>query len=211
VAEKVVDVARRRGIPVTVFRPGLILGNTTTGATQTIDYLLVALRGFLPMGIVPDYPRIFDIVPVDYVASAIVHISAKRQALGGFFHLFNPDPVPLRTFCDWIADYGYRFDIVPFEQARRRALEVGPGHPLYPLVPLIRDAEAEPHRALDPRHIDEVDPARECARTLELLADSDVRCPPTSRDYAWSVLDYLVRVGFLTAPDELAEKQEAGA
>lgn len=201
VAEKVVDVARRRGIPVTIFRPGLILGHTRTGATQTIDYLLVALRGFLPMHIVPDYPRIFDIVPVDYVASAIVHISRRPDALGGFFHLFNPDPVPLRTFCDWIADYGYDFDVVPFEEGRRRALQVEPGHPLYPLVPLIRDAEVEPHRALDPRFMDELQPANECARTLELLQGSGITCPPTSLADAHAVLDYLVRVGFLPRPE----------
>lgn len=216
VAEKVVDVARRRSVPVTVFRPGLILGHTATGAAQTIDYLLVALRGFLPMRILPDYPRIFDIVPVDYVASALVHVSLRSQALGGFFHLFNPSPVPLRTFCDWIRDYGYEFDIVPFEEGRRRALSVPPGHPLYPLVPLIRDAEAQPHRALDPEHLDEVVPDQECARVLEQLRDSDIACPPTRREHAHAVLDYLVRIGFLPRPADVVlesppESAEAGA
>lgn len=208
VAEKVVDIARRRGIPVTVFRPGLILGHTRTGATQTIDYLLVALRGFLPMRILPDYPRIFDTVPVDYVASAIVHISLQPAALDGFYHLFNPAPVPLSRFCDWIREYGYDFSLVPFEEGRRRALEVGADHPLYPLVPLIRDAEAEPHRALDPRHIDELRPAEECARTLEHLAGSGIVCPPMSREGAHAVLRHLQSVGFLPSPQE---KSSAGA
>lgn len=203
VAEKVVDEARRRGIPVTVFRPGLILGHTKNGATQTIDYLLVALRGFLPMRILPDYPRIFDVIPVDYVASAIVHISGKREAIDGFYHLFNPAPVPLLTFCDWIKGYGYEFDIVPFEEGRRRALGVGPGHLLYPLVPLIKDAEAEPHRALDPKHMDEVQPALECAETLRMLAGSDIVCPPTTEADAHAVMDYLVRTGFMPAPADV--------
>ncbi|MBP2329401.1 amino acid adenylation domain-containing protein/thioester reductase-like protein [Kibdelosporangium banguiense] len=204
VAEKVVDAARRRGIPVTVFRPGLILGHTATGAVQTIDYLLVAMRGFLPMKILPEYPRIFDIVPVDYVAAAVVHISREPEALGEFFHLFNPAPVPLSTFCDWVASYGYEFDIVPFAEGRRRALGTEPGHPLYPLVPLIRDADPEPHRALDPRHANEVEPARECAGTLRLLAGSGIGCPPTTEQAAHDVLDYLVRIGFLPAPAAIA-------
>ncbi|MEV6683837.1 amino acid adenylation domain-containing protein [Streptomyces sp. NPDC051130] len=203
VAEKVVDEARRRGIPVTVFRPGLILGHTKNGATQTIDYLLVALRGFLPMRILPDYPRIFDVIPVDYVASAIVHISGKREAIDGFYHLFNPAPVPLLTFCDWIKSYGYEFDIVPFEEGRRRALGVGPSHLLYPLVPLIKDAEAEPHRALDPKYMDEVQPALECAETLRMLAGSDIACPPTTEADAHAVMDYLVRTGFMPAPADV--------
>lgn len=200
VAEKMVDQARRRGVPVSIFRPGLILGHTETGAAQTIDYLLVALRGFLPMRILPDYPRIFDIVPVNYVASAIVHISTQPGAAGKFFHLFNPNPVALRKFCDWVHDYGYEFDIVAFEEGRRRALSVGPGHPLYSLVPLIKDAEASPHRALDPKHIDEVNPAMECANTIEMLKGSDVSCPQTSRRDAYAILDYLVRTEFMAAP-----------
>ncbi|MEU9419270.1 amino acid adenylation domain-containing protein [Streptomyces sp. NPDC048272] len=211
VAEKVVDEARRRGIPVTVFRPGLILGHTKNGATQTIDYLLVALRGFLPMRVLPDYPRIFDVVPVDYVASAIVHISGKREAIDGFYHLFNPEPVPLLTFCEWIKGYGYEFDIVPFEEGRRRALSVGPGHLLYPLVPLIKDAEAEPHRALDPKHIDEVQPALECAETLRMLAGSDIACPPTTEPDAHAVMDYLVRTGFMPAPADVQHDDPVGS
>lgn len=206
VAEKMVDTARRRGVPTTVFRPGLILGHTRNGATQTIDYLLVALRGYLPMGIIPDYPRIFDIIPVDYTARAITHISLRPDAIGGFYHLFNPDPVPLSTFCGWVADYGYSFDIVPFETGRERALRVGPEHPLYPLVPLIRDAEAEPHRALDPRYIHEVRPDLECAQTLKMLEGSGIVCPPTRRQDAHAVLDYLVRTGFMNAPAHLRDE-----
>ncbi|WP_157246741.1 non-ribosomal peptide synthetase [Nonomuraea typhae] len=201
VAEKVMDVARRRGIPVTVFRPGLILGHTRTGATQPTDYLLIAFRGFLELGVLPDYPRIFDVVPVDYVAAAIVHVSRQRAALGGYYNLFNPAPVPLRRFCDWLAEYGYRFDVVPFEEGRRRALQVGPGHPLYPIVPLIRDADPEPHRALDPRYMHEVEPARETAATLRFLTGSGVSCPPASAEEAHRVADYLVGVGFLPPPD----------
>lgn len=203
VAEKVVDVARRRGVPVTVFRPGLILGHTRTGATQHSDYLLVAFRGYLPMAILPDYPRIFDTVPVDYVASAIVHISLDARALGGFHHLFNPAPVTLRTFCDWLREYGYRFNIVPFEEGRRRALRTGPGHPLYPILPLIRDAEADPHRALDPKYLHELEPDRECANTLRLLEGSGIQCPPARREDAFGVMDYLVRTGFLARPEDV--------
>lgn len=206
VAEKIVNVARQRGIPVTVFRPSLIMGHTRTGATQSTDYLLVAFRGYLPMGILPDYPRIFDTVPVDYVAAAVVHISLQNTAIGGFYHLFNPEPVSLRTFCGWLTDYGYQFDIVPFEEGRRRAIEVGPGHPLYPIVPLIRDAEAEPHRALDPDHMDELAPSEECAQTLRLLKGSGISCPPANRRDAFTILDYLVRTGFLPRPEDVVRE-----
>jgi myxalamid-type nonribosomal peptide synthetase MxaA len=203
VAEKVVNIARERGIPVCIYRPGLILSHGETGATQTNDYLLVAFRGYVPMGILPDYPRIFDTIPVDYAAKAIVHISTRREAIGQFFHLFNPAPVSLRRFCDWIHSYGYQFDIVPFEEARRRALTVDTSHPLYPLVPLIRDAEADPQESLDPKIIDRLQPALECQNTLELLEGSDISCPGMTEELAHRCLQYLVEVGFLQPPQAL--------
>ncbi|MNF37927.1 Linear gramicidin synthase subunit D [compost metagenome] len=201
VAEGVAHLGHSRGIPVSIYRPGLILGHTETGASQDNDYLLVALRGFLPMGIVPDYPRIFDIVPVDYVAAAIVHISLQSQGRGKFFHLFNPAPVTIRQFCDWIHEFGYEFRLVDFEEGRQRALSVPPGHPLYPLVPLIRDADPQPHRALDPDFIHEVNPALEGKQTFELLASSDIPLPKTMKTYAHNILRYLVDTGFLAGPN----------
>ncbi|MER2472291.1 amino acid adenylation domain-containing protein [Photorhabdus laumondii] len=201
VAEGVANLARLRGIPVSIFRPGLILGHTQTGASQIIDYLLVALRGFLPMGIIPDYPRIFDIVPVDYVAAAIVHISQQPKSKGKFFHLFNPAPVSIRQFCEWIRDFGYEFNIVPFEEGRRRALTVPPGHALYPLVPLILDADPEPHRALDPNYMHEVNPELEGRQTFAFLASSDIALPQTMKEYAHKILRYLIDIDFLAAPD----------
>ena len=200
VAEGVANLGLCRGIPVSIFRPGLILGHTETGASQSIDYLLVALRGFLPMGIVPDYPRIFDIVPVDYVAAAIVHISLQPQGRDKFFHLFNPEPVTIRQFCDWIREFGYEFKLVDFEHGRQQALSVPPGHLLYPLVPLIRDADPQPHRALDPDYIHEVNPALECKQTLELLASSDIALSKTTKAYAHTILRYLIDTGFMAKP-----------
>lgn len=200
VAENIVNLARRREIPVTIFRPGLILGHASTGATQAIDYLLVALKGFLPKGIVPDYPRIFDAVPVDYVADGIVAISRMSEAAGKFFHMFNPAPVSLKQFTEWVSDYGYEFQVVPFEVAREQALAVGPDDPLYPLQPLMRDAEAAPHRALDPQFMNEVQPGLECANTVGLLGRTGIVCPPMSRELAFRMLDFLVSTQFLPQP-----------
>lgn len=203
VSEKIAYVAQQRGIPVSIFRPGLVMGHSKTGATQTKDYLLVALRGFLPKGIVPDYPRIFDIVPVDYVAKSIVYISTQSDTYGKFYHIFNPKPSTLQKFCDWTKTWGYRFDIVPFDTAREVALQVSEQDPLYPLVPLIRDAEARPHRPLDPDYINEVEPELECANTLKALDGSGIECPAMDEKLTHLCLEYLVSIGYFQHPNEL--------
>jgi myxalamid-type nonribosomal peptide synthetase MxaA len=205
VSEKIVNIARNCGIPVNIYRPGLILGHTTTGATQPNDYLIVCFRGFIRMGLVPEYPRILDAVPVDYVAASIVHISLQRTAIGDIYHLFNSAPVSIRRFCDWIRSYGYEFGIVPFEEARQRALEVEPGHPLYSMVPLIRDAEYEPQDSLDPERIHLVQPELECKNTLRALEGSDIACPPASEQQAHLVLRFLIDQGHLESPEQLRQ------
>ena len=162
---------------------------------------MVSCRGFVAMGVVPDYPRILDAVPVDYVAAAITHISLREEGIGEIYHLFNPAPVSIRRFCDWIRSFGYDFRIVPFEEARELALRVRPGHPLYSMVPLIRDAEVEPQRSLDPELIDEVRPELECRNILRLLAGSGISCPPADERQAHLVLRYLVEHGPLESPE----------
>nr|QCC21413.1 RenF [Candidatus Endohaliclona renieramycinifaciens]QCC21429.1 RenF [Candidatus Endohaliclona renieramycinifaciens] len=205
VAEKIVNIAMKRGVPACIYRPGLILGQKETGAVQTNDYLLVAFAGFVSMGIMPEYPRIFDTIPVDYAASAITHISMQPHSFGKFFHLFNPAPVPLSTFYKWTETFGYRFDVVDFEEARRRGVQVDSSHPLYPLVPLLREADPTPPLSLDPLHISEVKPELECLNTFTALKESGISCQPTTEDFTHRFLQYLIDINFLQSPKDLQE------
>ncbi|MDJ0695420.1 non-ribosomal peptide synthetase [Mastigocoleus sp. MO_188.B34] len=200
VAEKIVTLARDRGIPVCIYRAGLMMSHSETGATQTNDYLLVALRGFIPMGILPNYPRIIDPIPVDYASQAIVHLSRQESSIGKHFHLWNPHPVPLSKLYEWIESFGYRLKIVSFEEARQQAIQVESSHPLYPLVPLIRDEDEEPPVALDPQFIDTHHPKLECQNTLKGLEGSSIECPPMNEKLMHLCLTYLVKIGFLEAP-----------
>lgn len=200
VAEKLVYTALQRGLPVSIYRPGLIMGHTESGATQENDYLLVAFRGFLPMGIMPEYKRIFDVVPVDYVAKSIVSISLHEGNYGKFYHLFNPAPVSLHQFLEWTRTYGYKFKIVPFDVARERAITVAANNPLYPLIPLIRDADPEPHITLDPRYIDTLQPALECKNSLTILRQHGITCPGMSENLTHLCLNFLVNTGFFPEP-----------
>ncbi|NET90322.1 MAG: amino acid adenylation domain-containing protein [Kamptonema sp. SIO1D9] len=200
VAEKIVTLARDRGIPVCIYRAGLMMSHSETGATQTNDYLLVALRGFIPLGILPDYRRIIDPIPVDYAAQAIVHLSRQESSLGKHFHLWNPYPVPLSKLYEWIDSFGYRLKMVSFEEARQQAIKVESSHPLYSLVPLIRDEDEEPPVALDPQFIDTHHPELECQNTLKGLEGSGIECPPMNEKLMHLCLAYLVEIGFLEAP-----------
>ncbi|AOM42093.1 amino acid adenylation domain-containing protein [Xenorhabdus hominickii] len=199
VSEGIINIARQRGVPVSVYRPGLILGHTRTGAAQGNDYLVASLKGYLAMGFYPDHALLLDIVPVDYVAASMVHLSKQPESNGKFFNLFNPEQVSIRQFFDWVQDFGYILNPVPFNEGKEKILALDDTHPLYPLIPLIRDMTERPYRALDPAYIDEIHPELELKNTLAGLAGSDIRCPTITAEYVHQVLRYLIDTGFLPA------------
>lgn len=90
-AEKVV---RKADLPLTVCRPGMIVGNTTTGRTRnfnTVYYVLkLMLQGrlrYLPVSAL----QTVNVIPVDYVAQQVVALTLKEEAQGMTFHLTAPN------------------------------------------------------------------------------------------------------------------------
>ncbi|OTA19319.1 amino acid adenylation enzyme/thioester reductase family protein [Xenorhabdus beddingii] len=211
VAEGIINIARKRGVPVSIYRPGLILGHTRTGAAQGNDYLVASLKGYLTMGFYPDHALLLDIVPVDYVAASLVHISGQPECNGKFFNLFNPEQISTRQFFDWVQDFGYILNPVPFYEGKEQILTLDDTHPLYPLIPQIRDMTSRPYRALDPAYIDEIHPELELRNTLSGLAGSDIRCPTITAEYVHQILRYLIGAGFLPATLSEHFKKEAVA
>lgn len=79
-----------RDLPIAVHRPSIVVGDSRTGKTGSWKVLYwplkVLARGWLP--VVPyDSEGRLDIVPVDFVASAIVALSKDARTIGGTFHL----------------------------------------------------------------------------------------------------------------------------
>ncbi len=77
-------------LPIAVHRPSIVVGDSRTGATGAWKVLYwplkVIARGRLP--VIPYDPDCrLDIVPVDFVADAILALSQDPQTLGSTFHL----------------------------------------------------------------------------------------------------------------------------
>jgi len=90
--ERRVQAARDR-LPVSVFRPGMIVGDSRTGEIKTFNTLYFPLRLYLS-GQFPVMPasraQPINLVPVDYVADAIVRLTMAPEAAGLNFHLTAP-------------------------------------------------------------------------------------------------------------------------
>jgi thioester reductase-like protein len=202
IAEKMLLIARSRGIPVNVYRPGLVMGHTTTGATQTNDYLLISLKGFLDLGIISEPAIMIDFVPVDFIAATIVYLSQQASALGKYYHIWNPTPVHMSRAYEWIQSYGYRFDILSRTELRDNVLKrVDTTNALYPFLPLFRAMREDPPMSShDPSIVSKIDLAAECANTFQALRGSGIYCPPLTEDMAHRCFSYLTEIGFLPKP-----------
>jgi nucleoside-diphosphate-sugar epimerase len=84
-------VSRRCGrLPITVLRPSIVVGERDSGWTPSFNVLYWPLRAFARgayLALPARRGAPVDVVPVDYVADAIFHLSQAREAEGATFHL----------------------------------------------------------------------------------------------------------------------------
>lgn len=91
-------IVRASSLPCVICRPGMIVGNSTTGRTSifnTVYYVLkLLLQGKMRILPVSRYQTV-NVVPVDYVARQVVHLTMNATAEGRTFHLTAPkDSLP---------------------------------------------------------------------------------------------------------------------
>lgn len=197
VAEKVVTIARERGLPVTVYRPGLIIGHSRSGAWNTSDVTSRMLKSWIELGAAPDVEATIDMTPVDYVSRAIVRLSRLDDTLGRIYHLANPRPVSAQELIVWIRALGYRLQAIPYDTWRKEMSSHerhSPETALYSLGPLFTLEVAE-----ETSWVGTI-PEFNCQNTLARLADTSIACPPVDADTFATYFDYFVRSGFLDPP-----------
>jgi thioester reductase-like protein len=124
VAEKLVVIARSRGLPVTIYRPGLITGDSRTGAWNADDVLSKMMRSWVEMGSVPEMDAATDMTPVDYVSRALVYLSRRAGVEGRVFHLVNQNPVHLGKLVAGIRSLGFELQQLSYEEWRAKMVSM---------------------------------------------------------------------------------------
>jgi len=88
-AEAVVR-SRAGSLPCVILRPSIIVGDSQTGVTSSFKMMYWPLKIYARRlwRTVPGYPdAILDIVPVDFVASAVARLAFDEAAIGSTVHL----------------------------------------------------------------------------------------------------------------------------
>jgi nucleoside-diphosphate-sugar epimerase len=101
---------RMSAVPSTIYRPAIVVGDSTTGETLKGDgpyavvQLLDRLPRWLPFVHVGRSDAPVNVVPVDFVVEAMVALSSMDAAVGGTFALADPTPLPARDFLELTLD-----------------------------------------------------------------------------------------------------------
>lgn len=176
-------------VPTTIFRPGIVVGDSQTGLTQKFDGPYYALRFIaasvergMPIANVGRGATPFNVVPVDFIVDAMLALGTAPEATGETLHLCDPDPLSsaklFSLFSELYAGRKPSYRVPPKPTAA--ALRVPAIRKLYGGVP------PESIRYLN-------HPVRyDTRRASALLAEGGLRCPRFS-EYAPAIVDFFRR------------------
>ena len=196
-AEELVRAAAGRGLPVTVYRPGRISGDTFNRHLRPRRRLLdgtARIDG--EAGAVPDGPgwqtATADLVPVDYVARAIIYLCAHHNAEGRTYHLVNPVPTRLSSVLDRARAAGVELqDVSPQQWALRLAATArrdGTHSAALPAATLVGDTPDQERILLPARRYD-------ATGARAALAGSGIDCPVVGPELLDRYLQLLLPAG----------------
>lgn len=199
VAEKLVKIARTRGLPVTIHRPPLIAGHSQTGVSNTHDFTNLMIKGCLEMGCFPDVDYMLDMSPVDYVSKAIVYLSRQKESIGKAFHLQHPEPVSLKMLVDWMRSFGFPIQLIPYDEWQALLIKnvISQENPLYTLRPFLLERWSQEGLTIPDLYLQAQRPTISCQETVEALAESSIICPPIDSTLFMTYSSYLISSGFL--------------
>jgi thioester reductase-like protein len=186
-AEALVRERMADGLPATIYRPAIVLGDSKTGETQKYDGLYFVLRLLLRQPRVAALPVFGDptafranIVPSDFVIDAVSHLSRLPGSLGRTYQLADPRPLTVDEWYGALAEVtGRRVVRVPLpERLTRAAVGRAPGASRLLGVPAqLLDYFVHPTHYLS-------------EHTQADLAGTGIACPPFL-SYAENIVDFM--------------------
>jgi thioester reductase-like protein len=173
-AESDVRARMRGGLPASIYRPAITVGDSTTGATQKYDgpYFIIqwVLRqvGIAVVPTVGDQSAEVNVVPRDFVVSAIAHLAGAEVARGKTYQLADPRPLRVREMLDEVSRAtGRRLVKIPLPTGiAKGAIRHVPGVHSLMRIP----ADAIDYFVLPTRY--------DTRNTVTDLAGSGISCPP---------------------------------
>jgi thioester reductase-like protein len=197
VSERLVIESRTRGIPVTIYRPPLITGDSRTGCWNTEDFTCLFLKGCVQMMAVPHIKAGVTFVPVDFVSSAVVRLAKRHDSAGSIYHLNNPHSTTWSEVSGWIDSLGYPLSIISYPAWEGKLIEEAKSgnNVLAPLLPFFMKRWS--HRELSFSQLAEHRVRLSCEETTSILITENVYCPPITNQLINTYFSFFGSTGFI--------------
>lgn len=181
-----VEVQRRSAyLPTVIFRPGITVGDSSTGETDKYDgpyflfQALAQLPNWMPMVNIGRGNALVNIVPVDFVVRVLAYLGQKENLEGQVFHVADSNPMRAREIIDLtltVLQHSPAIASVPASMVQKLFSHAG-----------VEKLSGIPREALDYFNHD----ARyDTNNTTLALAGTDIHCPHLS-SYLQTLIDYL--------------------
>jgi len=190
--------------PYRIYRPGVVIGDSRSGAIDRIDgpYYFFRLIKKMRQALPPWMPTIgleggrINLVPVDWVAAAMDHIAHKNGLDGHTFHLTDPAPRRIGEVLNLFARAGHAPQMTMRLDARMFGFIPGSIRAAIASLPPVRRVVNVLLRDLGipPAVMKFINyPTRfDCRETERALRGSRIALPKLE-DYAWRLWDYWER------------------
>lgn len=178
VAEKLLQIASSRGIPINIYRPGTICGHSKTGTSNQDQTFGRLLKSFVEQGLAPELNIQFDLTTVDYISQAIVYLSRQQESVGKNFHLVHPQCLSMSKLVDLICSLGYPVKQIEYSQWSAKMQEVilhYAENVLSPILPFL--TQKIPPTQLTYLEASSFMERLDCKNTLQGLAHTSISCP----------------------------------
>jgi thioester reductase-like protein len=199
-AELIIADAHRDGkLFATVYRPSIVIGNSTSGRVTHFHGVYAFIRALwtalerlrrgipedsvvnLPLRLLGTEATTLNFVPIDYVVDGMVAISRRADCVGETYHLVNPVPTENRIWlpniCRILGVQGVQ--LVPENSFRKM--------PMTRLEQIFQKQMAFYYQYL------QGEPRFDCRRALDALKNTGIQCPRITVEFIQRMLGWYVK------------------
>jgi len=202
VSERLLSIARDKGLQVNIYRPSWIAGQFATGIWEAQhNHLLNFIKSCIQLGYAPDKNFGLEMWPVDSISRAIVKISLSDTGRNGVYNFTNPNTPTWYDLVAWLTQKGYTLNFVPVPQWRRHCFDkMTKANALYPFASLYLQ-DSDWLSGLSQEKV----PHIESQRTAALLKSLGINYPLIDTTILKVYFDYLAKTNFI--PNAASLKQ----
>lgn len=187
VAERLMEEARLRGVPVTIYRLGLVEGNSSTGITNYTEFTYSFLKASIQHNLFPKSELEFLFIPVDIIAQCVLVVSSHEELCGKNYHLCPKNSTSVEDYIKLLRNFGYQISLSTYPQWKRKVSE---SNLIKSLSDLLPDVQHDPWSN---------QPRINSKKTWEILEKYQIYSKNFEEIFPL-YLNYLVEIGFLPKP-----------